>query len=142
MRIFILSLIPILFYLFDGNANLFCKKQKHLKNHFIDARFEIIKIDSIENVYLIYAKRNDSLVKIVSAKEYESSCKKITIGGKYELKISSIVYQFPGKRHISGVKFNNTIVRMEGGNVIWDLFISENIKGLCFLPNVKMVYKE
>ena len=141
----ILFFFPIIFLIQENNDCSINSDRTQLfqnRNHDVDHSFEIMKIDSIENVYLIYAKRHDSLIKIVSAKEKESDCQKIFIRGKYELKISSIVYPIPGKRHIAGVKFNNTIIRMEGGNVTWDLFVSENLKGLCFLPSIHDVCKD
>lgn len=137
MTKFVLSFIPILIFFKEPVNCITYNSQKQLfqsKKNANDNRFEIVKIDSIKNVYLIYAKRYDSLIKIVSAKERVSNCEKIVIGGKYELNIISIVYQIASKRHIAGVKFNDTIIKMEGGSVIWDLFKSDNLKGLCILP--------
>jgi hypothetical protein len=95
---------------------------------------EIIKIDSINNIYVLYAKRNDSLVKIVSMKQIDNNCKQIEIGHIYNLKIKSFFSDnFHQKLDIKGFKVSNTIIKLEGNGVIWDLFSTENLKGLCYI---------
>jgi hypothetical protein len=93
--------------------------------------FEITRIDSVNNVYFIYASRNDSIVKIVSSKEYGLKCECIVLKGKYDLKIKSLLNGLSGKRHVGGVMFEKTMIPLEGDGVVWDLFICENMRGLC-----------
>ncbi len=53
--------------------------------------YKVYKIDSINTYYLIYAKRKDSLYKVVSKKgENVESLITIKIGGQYDLKLNSI----------------------------------------------------
>jgi len=98
-------------------------------------KFEIWNIDSVQSVYFIYAKLNDSIIKIVSKKERINDCKPILRGQFFDLKVESLLKNTSSKRHIGAVKYNDTLVRLEGGEVIWDLFICENIKGLCYTPS-------
>lgn len=55
-----------------------------------DSLFRIKKIDSINNYYLIYAKKGDSLYKIVSEKVRQQNCQRIKENGVYKLLLSSI----------------------------------------------------
>lgn len=99
--------------------------------------FLILNIDSIQSVYIIYARRRDSTIKIVSQKEAAADIKdymRIQKGQSYDLKITSLLEHTAGKRHIAGIKYGGLLIRLEGGDVIWDLFVSENLRGLCFVP--------
>ncbi|OXA89972.1 hypothetical protein [Flavobacterium hercynium] len=96
-------------------------------------KFEIVKMDSIDNIYLLYARRNDSIIKIVSMKQINNNCKKIRIGNYYSLKIKSFFGDnFHQKLDIKGVKVSNTVIKLEGNEVIWDLFSSQNLSGQCY----------
>ncbi|MEN9548984.1 MAG: hypothetical protein RIR12_1575 [Bacteroidota bacterium] len=105
-------------------------------------KFEIWNIDSVQSVYLIYAKRNDSIIKIVSKKERFKNCKTILKGQFYDLKVESLLKNTSSKRHIGGIKYNDIIVKLEGGEVIWDLFICEDFKGLCYTPSTLVTCKK
>jgi hypothetical protein len=100
------------------------------------SKFEILNIDSVQSVYVIYAKRNDSTIKIVSRKENLNNCEPILKGGSYEFEVESLLKYSASKRHIGGVKYNEILIKLEGGNVIWDLFTTENLKGLCYTPQI------
>lgn len=96
--------------------------------------FLIVKIDSIDNVIVLYAKRNDSVFKIASLKQFDKNCNKVTIGKSYNLKIKSFFPEnYPQKLDIKGFKVSKTIIKLEKKGVVWDLFSSENIKGLCYI---------
>lgn len=98
--------------------------------------FKIVKIDSIENVYLIYAKKNDSIFKIASKKmNMDTHCNsKLITDSIYRLKIKSVFADnFNQRRKIAGVEFNGTMIKLKEDGVRWDLFVTDNIKGLCFL---------
>ncbi len=97
-------------------------------------KFEIIDIDSVQTIYVIYAKKRDSTFKIVSQKVNSNNCKSIIKGGFYDFKIKSLLENIPGKRHIGGIKYGGVLIKLEGKQIIWDLFDSENLKGLCFIP--------
>jgi len=97
--------------------------------------FKILKIDSIQKVYVIYASKNDSTFKIVSAKKDSfAACVQIRKGKFYDLKIISIFPQnFYQKKDISNARFGGTLVKLEGNDVVWDLFVCENLSGLCYI---------
>jgi hypothetical protein len=98
-------------------------------------KFEIRNIDSVKTVYIIYAKRRDSIIKIVSKKDPATYCKPIVQGEFYDLEVKSLLEHTSSKRHIGGIKYNGMIIDLEGDKVIWDLFICENLKGLCLVPS-------
>ena len=94
---------------------------------------QIIRIDSIGKAYLIYGKRNDSTFKIASEKiENKMNCTLLQIGKSYDLKLRSFLEGTSGKLHIAGIKFGDTTIRLNEKGIIWDLFYSENLKGLCY----------
>ncbi len=134
MRFYFLILIA-------GLALLSCKSRNTLENNkkstnngvsISKNQFEIIKIDSIENVYLIYAKKGDSIVKIASKKETNVCINKIKKGDYYNLNIKSVFNSnFPQRRDLAGVNFNGTLIKLKEQGVLWDLFISDDIKDLC-----------
>ncbi|WP_177733519.1 hypothetical protein [Flavobacterium inviolabile] len=99
--------------------------------------YEISKLDSIENVYLVYAKKNDSIFKIMSSKDHISNCTPIKKGDLLELKLKSTFREnFNQRRDIAGVNFNGTIIRFEKAEgIVRDLFVTDNIKGLCYIKS-------
>ncbi len=100
----------------------------------IEESYKIIKIDSLQFNYIIYAKNKDSTIKIATRKAICSE-RHIKIGEIYLLKIQSLLDNTASKRHIGGIKFNGEIVRLEGEGVVWDLFYSQQFDGLCFRQN-------
>jgi hypothetical protein len=138
MKISILIWIPFLL-LQKGNKCQTGQEHKRLPATFqhinSDSTFEILKIDSIENVYVIYAKRNDSIVKIMSKKNGLYNCNPIIKGGFYDLQIRSHLPKYTyQKLDIGGTRYNSTTIYLEDtGGVIWDLFVTDNLNGLCFI---------
>lgn len=119
---------------------LSCRVQTHYDkstNVKTQKMFEILRIDLIENNYIIYAKRNDSVFKITSTKKDTLPCLQIKQGNFYNLKIKSVFSpNFHQKFDIAGVKYNGSMVKLERNNgVVWDLFVAENLKGLCYFDN-------
>lgn len=96
--------------------------------------FTIKKIDSTKNTYLIYAQKEDSIIKIVSTKQNFKNNTPIKVNEKYALKIKSLLFGISNKRHIGGIKYNGEIIKLDIENKsIWDLFTSENLKGLYYI---------
>lgn len=128
----------LFFSLFLIFSSCFYKKSNYkLPNNQLNL-FEVVKIDSIDDKYLIYAKRNDSIWKIVSSKnKVNNNCFNIIKKDDfYNFKIKSLFDdRFFQKRDIAGIRYNGTIIKLSDSleNVIWDLYISENIQGLCFI---------
>ncbi len=96
--------------------------------------YEVIKLDSIESVYLIYGKRNDSIFKIASSKNKTINCTPIKKGDILDLNLkSSFRENYYQRRDIAGVNYNGVLIRFDKTDgVVWDLFTTENIKGLCY----------
>ena len=104
-------------------------------------QIRVYKISSINSYHIIYAQRNDTLFKIVSKKEYITNCNSIRKNGSYDLKLHSIIMN----REIGGVKIlpqnsmlvncygfdKNTSICIEPKKGIYDLYVTENLKGLC-----------
>lgn len=129
------TLITICCILFLLSCKINTNKKSEISTSDLQSKgqFEIVKIDSIENTYIVYARRNDSIVKIVSAKETIPSCNSIKKGKFYALKLRSVFSpNFHQKLDIAGFKFNGTLIKIKGENTVWDLFITENMKGLCY----------
>lgn len=99
------------------------------------AVYEIVRIDSIKNVYLIYGKKNDSIFKIVSSKTKIQNCIPIKEGDTLELVLkSSFRENFYQRKDITGVNYNGVLIRFDKTkDVVWDLFTTENIKGICYI---------
>ena len=103
--------------------------------------YKVYKIKSVENYYLIYAKKNDSLYKIISKKESIANCNEIKKNGIYDFKLQAIL-----KNRFKNTKFPKpmndldiTCFTFEGGIKICreegmdELYYADNIKGSCFL---------
>lgn len=119
---------------------LFCWSCKVPKKAFLTASqgeiYQISKIDSIDNVYLVYAMRNDSTFKVISKKEQNIQCTQVRIGSNYSLSLESwfLPEEFYVKNRITGVKFENVLITVERDSVVGDIFITKNLKGLCYIP--------
>ncbi len=126
--------MKVLFFL-SALCCLFFEMTKAQSKENFESKFEILNIDSIQSVYIVYAKRNDSVIKIVSKNENLNDCKPIFKGQFYELKVESFLKYSASKRHIGGVKYNGVLIKLEGDKVVWDLFVCEDLKGLCYIPS-------
>jgi len=98
--------------------------------------YRISKIDSIDNIYLVYAMRNDSIFKVVSKKEQNIQCPQIRPGNNYLLSLESwfLPEEFHVKNRITGVKFENILITVERDSIVGDIFTTKNLKGLCYIP--------
>lgn len=103
--------------------------------------YEVIKLDSLNNVYLIYAKKGGTLFKIASKKTNTEKCTRIEVGEKYRFYLESLFPKnFKGKYdlspkslpHVSGVDFYGTTITLEPDSIN-DLFLARNVRGLCFM---------
>jgi hypothetical protein len=117
------------------------KTTGQLKN--VSAQYYVYKIDSINNYYLIYAKKTDSLYKIVSKKEKIRNCDFIHIGQSYGFVLESVWNHdiiINGKNvsprmtpHIECVGFDNVTSICLEKDSINDLHIAKNVRGLCLI---------
>ena len=105
--------------------------------------YTVYKIDSINSYYLIYARKGDSLFKIVSKKQVVEDCSSIKEKGEYEFKLHSSLIN----RQIGGESIlpqnsllvycfsydDSTKICLERDSIN-DLSYADNVKGLCVLP--------
>ncbi|RFS19407.1 hypothetical protein DVR12_22495 [Chitinophaga silvatica] len=114
------------------------------------ALYKVVKIDSVENVYTIYISRNDSIFKICSQKNGSNICNNLIVVGKhYPFILKSIVAKSINgvslmnvNRFITAIDFYGTTIEFDTITTEKDIYISGNLKGLCFqkepLPNYKL----
>lgn len=109
-----------------------------------NTNYLIKKIDKNNSWYIIYAERKDTLFKIVSYAEskVDENCKKIVVGGKYDFELKSKKENAP---IIGGVKLDpvgytgcyefdkETTICLEPKRGIYDLFYTNDLKGICYL---------
>lgn len=134
LKIIVLPLLALYISLScNSNKNIMTDKNLY---------YTVYKIDSLNNYYLLYVKKNDSLYKIVSKKTGFTKCEKIKINNHYKFKLHSIFKE--------GLKLNgnpvllgqvdcigfeqNTYICIERDSIN-DLHYADNIIGLCFIKN-------
>ncbi len=118
---------------------LACKHTRNLSNTNLseDNKYEILKITPLsDNVYAIYAQRNDSIFKIFSKKDIilPINCNMIAVGGKYDLLLQSILHNeslFPRYTMVSHINFGGTPISIRKDSSIVDLCTAKNLNGLC-----------
>lgn len=103
--------------------------------------YEVYKIDSINNYYLIYLRKDSQKYKVVSKMGYVPFGKKIKLGVKYDFSLKSL---FDIDILINGSNANPahtslveciyidkmTYVCIERNDSIFDLFCAKNLTGL------------
>lgn len=104
-----------------------------------------MRIDSLQSVYLIYARRSDTLYKVVSDKATVPNCRKLQVGRQYKLRslyltdaIPHELAQYPvlmatvGHLHSGGIDWDGKglLIKMEGDS-IRDLHYDRNLTALC-----------
>lgn len=129
-----------------------CRSLRSVNNGVLDSKslkiqqealYKVYKIDSIKNFYLIYAKRKDTLYKIVSQKAISENCISIRVNQKYPFILHSrLAERARGKIKILPGLVNcfsyayDTVICFEGDSIN-DLHSAENVKGLCFLRDYR-----
>lgn len=115
-----------------------------LNKKYQNSSYIITNIDSINSYYLVYAKKSDSLFKIVSKKEFVKRGKKIEVGKKYILDLHSRKSEAP---IIDGVKIapvniidvmcynyeNDTQICTDRKKGIYDLYTTPDLIGLHYI---------
>jgi hypothetical protein len=116
-----------------------CRSNKH-QDPPPGKAFKIVKLDSISNVYLIYARQKNTLYKIVSLKEATHTGRSIVVGSSYQLDLVSLfIKNFQGydlspqnALDIGGISYAGTLIKVERDSIV-DLYRARNVKGLCFI---------
>lgn len=100
----------------------------------------VSKIDSINNYYLIYAERNDTIFKIVSKKSKNfKECNKVEQQNKYKFSLVSYRENAFKINGVSTIPLNvqgfgvdeDTFIMLEGEKGIFDIYFPTNVEGLC-----------
>ncbi|TDQ07715.1 hypothetical protein [Pedobacter metabolipauper] len=134
-------LLMVLFFLACVSSTLTGKGYLNQKERVSAKGYEVYKIDSINTYYLIYAKRGDSLYKIVSKKNFNRKCTEIKSGLSYDFKLHSSLKGFIGNIAISAKQLphvncysydDSTEICLEKDSIT-DLYHADNIQGLCYI---------
>lgn len=135
--IFILSISLALLSCKEQNKNSTSLKDDVAKTEIIkdsNDRFKIIKIDSIANLYLIYASKQEKYYKIISKKtdSINRDCDRINSSSLYDFKLDTLYNyrEFYGQ-HVDGVEIEGVTVYFEADSIM-ELYGSTNIKGLFY----------
>jgi len=104
--------------------------------------YRISKIDSVKDIYLIYAEKtnvsipNTVLLKIASAKT-KNKCRNnsLLINKIYKLNLESLYPKnFVSHHYLQGITFKNVFISFDKEyNVKKDLFITNDIEGMCYV---------
>jgi hypothetical protein len=102
--------------------------------------YDIYKIDSINNYYLIYAKNKTTHYKIISRKETVANTTKIKVGKRYEFKLHSMWEQdsfingvsisLRNTPHVTCLGFDSITNICIERPLINDLHYTDDLKGL------------
>lgn len=104
--------------------------------------YKVFKIDSINSYYLIYARKGDSLYKIISKKETIDNCNRISLHGEYDFNLHSILAnkitnqteeESQNSLLVNCFVFDKLTTICLERDSINDLDYADNIKGLCFI---------
>lgn len=105
--------------------------------------YEVYKIDSIDNFYLLYARKGGWSYKIISKKENQGECDNIIqVSKRYDLELKDAKWVTVGRGdstrtvylfNVSCLVYNDTteICIEKNDSLIAGLFVAENVKGLC-----------
>jgi len=138
-RFLLLFLITILL---SCNSKSFIYNNKDKEVIIPSKKYEILKIDSVNSFYIVYLKKDNKKYKVVSKKEVIKECDFIHVGSEYEFNLSSIrseKYKFGNKTISSSLVVNcfyfdkQTKICIEESEGIYDLFWTNQLKGLCYI---------
>lgn len=112
-----------------------------------DSVYKIIKIDSVNNYYVISANKIDQIFKIISKKNFRvEKYKQIEVGSNIPLQLQSILNVgnkkiFPGNQiqELSGWRLDDSTTIIFEKEDVKDLFISRNLSGLCHIVESQTV---
>ncbi len=103
--------------------------------------YKVCKIDSINNYYIIYTRKDNNKYKIISKMEYRMDAEKIKLNERYNLKLQSL---FNVDYFIDSINFNPSLtpnveciyidkltpVCIDRKYSIFDLYKAINLSGL------------
>ncbi len=109
-------------------------KSSSVKTTVNEKEYTVLSIDSINNVYVIHAKKDSLYFKILSFKTEGrfSKCNKIQTGKSYDFKLNpGFLSDDRFSINLDGIWYHGETIRIERDS-IYDLHEAKNLKGLCF----------
>ncbi|WP_374172813.1 hypothetical protein [Flavobacterium tructae] len=142
----ILIFFTLVFLMLCSCASTLSRNSASIKNtESIDSLFTVNKIDSVNNYYLVYLKKDKNWYKIVSKKDGAINSKKIKINSSYKFCLKSIWNQeilIAGVNvspsltpHVTCLGFDKETSICIERDSINDLFVTKNLKGLFYIKN-------
>lgn len=140
-NLYFLLFMLILFLFVSCNKNTVIREYN--KKHDTRMEYVVYKIDSVGNYYLVYLSKQDSLFKVVSAKNTEHNyCRKITVDSKIDIKLRPLgiydkVRQNKENLPINYLDFADPCVSFDDSTKIciernmFDLYLTNDLNGLC-----------
>jgi hypothetical protein len=124
-------LYPVLFTLLMS----FIVLNKKQVFQYDENNYTIVKIDSVEHVYIVYAEKTNSIYKIISKKVDMIDCQPLEIGGQYDLELNSwfLPEEFHVKNRMTGIRYEGVLIIIERDSIVSDIFTTKNLGGLCYL---------
>lgn len=119
-------------------------QQKIIENQKTIEKFYVYQIDTLNNYYLVYAKKGDEIFKIVSKNEKSNNCNMIKVNNSYnfDLYAQSSIKPIINGEEVAIVTIidvmcynfeNDTKICTDRKNGIYDLYYARNIRGLCLI---------
>lgn len=101
-------------------------------------KYKLLNIDSVSYKYnnILYFEKDLSIYIVVTKKESLIKCNKLVEGEVYYLRIkSALPSNYPNFRDIdSQYMYNEEVIYfLKAENIKWGFYITENIKGLCYI---------
>ncbi len=98
--------------------------------------YKIIKIDTIKNINVIFAKKKEFTFKIVLFQDLLDCPINIKPGQSYKLLLKSVIFGDGPRCFLSGVRYGPVTIYLERNNgILWDLFYIQNLKDFYSISN-------
>jgi hypothetical protein len=94
----------------------------------------IIKIDTIKDISIIYCKTSIDKIRIISQNDTLHKCNPLVMGKKYTFKVSQYL-SMSYSNHYSSVRYHDVSIPLQEKGYRWGLFISESLSGSCCLSS-------
>ena len=138
MKTILITIAPLFIFCFGIKSNPYFNSYNAVTQDSVN--YKVYKIDSINNYYLIYAKKGHTLFKIISKKESAKKCNRIIVNHVYKFRLHSILSvngqpAIPANQimELSGWRIDESTTIVFEGDSIRDLYNADNIKGLSFI---------
>ncbi|RYE56547.1 MAG: hypothetical protein EOP48_07755 [Sphingobacteriales bacterium] len=137
MRIVLVCLAVILLVgCVSRRKNISSSPAQNYHRTFVDSSklYCISKIDSADNVFVIMAKRRDSIFRILLDRDSLHCAVKIGVGECFDFTLNSVFLKdvIIQKQSIHFYKYKTLDVPLGGDkNIVWDLFLIKNLRVLC-----------